>query len=251
VTTLLSVDTTAAILSSSETNPLQVVARSKKQAAHKKETLYRLAAGVTTFTVKDPDPQAVDNGRVLGVRIEVCSNGRFLRPYYILLNRPYTDSQRLRVHRHTVPPCIPLAALAKKYLPTPQAGMSADTSKHGLKEQSFMRFVRSLRKEIMSYHNRASAITGLRKEFGLDEKHGKGKGRERLVEEINAADAEAKQVTIEWVDGKTGRLILGDAGQVEKCVVMGPQGRERAVERAILEHGKLEGLRESLVSIEP
>jgi Cenp-O kinetochore centromere component len=39
------------------------------------ERLYRIGAGATMFEVKDPDPYAVDNGRVLGVRIEICSAG--------------------------------------------------------------------------------------------------------------------------------------------------------------------------------
>jgi central kinetochore subunit Mal2/MCM21 len=45
---------------------------------------------------------------------------------------------------------------------------------------------------------------------------------------------EAKQVRIEWVDGRIGRCVVGDAGLLEKCVVIGEHGRDREVERMVL-----------------
>lgn len=54
------------------------------QARHEQRCLYRLGAGATMFEVDDPDPNAVDNGRVLGVRIEVSvggANSRTVIPY--------------------------------------------------------------------------------------------------------------------------------------------------------------------------
>lgn len=51
-----------------------------EQKRHDQQCLYRMGAGATMFEVKDPDPHAVDGGRVLGVRIEVCVGGR-IKPY--------------------------------------------------------------------------------------------------------------------------------------------------------------------------
>ncbi len=46
-----------------------------QQAKHNALQLHRMCAGVTTFRVRDPDPAAVDGGRVFGVRIEVFGGG--------------------------------------------------------------------------------------------------------------------------------------------------------------------------------
>jgi central kinetochore subunit Mal2/MCM21 len=132
-----------------------------------------------------------------------------------------------------VPPCIPLAALAAKYLPTSSAA-SEDVLK--ARKQDLPRFVRCLRREIASYHNRIASIAGLRKAFGLDVKKGKnkGKGRELIIRDISAADAEAKQIRFEWVDGRIGRAVVDGKGMIQKCVIIGEDGRDRAMERRIL-----------------
>jgi central kinetochore subunit Mal2/MCM21 len=218
-----------------DNNPLHqaVLDLSQKQLAHNQECLYRACTGITTFKVQDPDPFAVDKGKVLGIRIEAFTNGKFIRPYYVFLNKPYADSRIMRVHRHTVPPCIPLAALAAKYLPTPAAGLD-DVPK--VRNQDLPRFVRCLRREIASYHNRIAAIAGMRKAFGLDVKRGrnKGKGRELVIRDISAADAEAKQIRFEWVDGRIGRAVVDGKGEIQKCVIIGEDGRDRDMERRIL-----------------
>jgi len=98
----------------------------------------------------------------------------------------------------------------------------------------------------MGYHNRVQVIKNLRKEFKLDEKVGrKGKGRERVIADISAADAEAKQVRIEWVDGRIGRAVVGERGEVRKCVIIGEDGRDRENERRVL-RGGMEGIGERL-----
>jgi central kinetochore subunit Mal2/MCM21 len=206
-----------------------------KHLAQSKENLYRVCAGITTFRLQDPDPNSVDGGRVLGIRIDVSNAGRFARPYYVMLNKPFAGQELLRVHRHTVPPCIPLAALAARHLPVPK--LDSDSDEKGQVKQDLGRFVRALRRQIVAYQNRTATIKGLRREFKLDEereKGKKGKERERVIVDISAADAEAKQVRIEWVDGRVGRCVVGDSGNVEKCVVIGEQGRDWEVERRIL-----------------
>ena len=168
-----------------------------------------------------------------------------------MLNKPFTSDEGeerkglLRIHRHTIPPSIPLPALASRYLPSGK-GASAMGSGDGAKTQDLSRFTRALRREIIGYHNRVQIIKNLRKEFKLDEKVGrKGKGRERVIADISAADAEAKQVRIEWVDGRIGRAVVGDKGEVKKCVIIGEDGRDRENERRVL-RGGMEGIGERL-----
>lgn len=116
----------------------------------------------------------------------------------------------------------------------------------GAKKQDLNRFVRALRRDIVGYHNRLSVIKGLRREFKLDEKVSrKGKDRERVIADITAADAEAKQVRIEWVDGRIGRAVVDDKGEVKDCVVVGEDGRDREVERRVCAGG-MEGIGERL-----
>lgn len=81
-----------------------------------------------------------------------------------------------------------------------------------------------------------AVIAGLRKTFALDDKKGtdKGKGRELVFQDISAADAEARQIRLEWVDGKIGRVVIGDKGELKRCCVVGPRGRDRPLERMIM-----------------
>jgi central kinetochore subunit Mal2/MCM21 len=170
-----------------------------------------------------------------------------------MLNKPFSSDEGedrkglLRIHRHTIPPSIPLSALASKYLPCGKGASAIGSANgNGAKTQDLSRFTRALRREIMGYHNRVQVIKNLRKEFKLDEKVGrKGKGRERVIADISAADAEAKQVRIEWVDGRIGRAVVGERGEVRKCVIIGEDGRDRENERRVL-RGEMEGIGERL-----
>lgn len=213
--------------------------------------------------MRDPDPGAVDGGNVLGVRIEVVTRSKFARPYYVLLNRPYSgdgQSRRrfLRVHRHTVPPCVPLGGLAARYLPAPRrlgggGGGDGDGAARGEeRQQDLSRFVRCLRREILRYHNRVAVIADLRRAAGLDGKKrdaGELAGRSPLLG-ISAADAEAKQVRVDWKDGRSGRLVIGDDGDVVNLVVFGEQGRDREVARELLSGGsRLEDVARKLGSL--
>jgi len=116
----------------------------------------------------------------------------------------------------------------------------------GAKKQDLRRFVRALRREIVGYHNRVNVVKGLRREFRLDEKESrKGKGREKVLADISAADAEAKQLRIEWVDGRIGRVVVDERGEVVKCVIMGEDGRDRETEKRIV-GGGMDGIGERL-----
>jgi len=214
------------------------------QAAHNAQSLYRAVAGVTTFRARDPDPNAVDGGRLLGLRIEVVARARFLRPYYVLLNRPYAGAPALRVHRHTVPAPVPLAGLAARHLPAPAAGSSdpGPAGEAGAPRQDLSRFVHELRKEVARYHARLGSVADLRRAAGLEARTAKAKGKQRQtrpedVVHVAPADAEAKQVEFGWADGRTGRMVLGGDGIVQSLVVFGENGRDRASARTLLAEG--------------
>jgi central kinetochore subunit Mal2/MCM21 len=221
-----------------EPNPViggdeKLLARRDAQEAHDQLNLYRTIAGITTFKVRDPDPNAVDGGKVLGLRIEVMSKSRFLRPYYVMLNRPYPDSRLLRVHRHTVPPSIPLSGLAYRHLPPP-APLKDDTDPDAPETapQDLARFARELRREIVRYHNRAGAI-GAISQAAAAATVSDAEDDDDMVD-VRAADPQAKQVELGWADGRTGRIILDDDGKIERMVVYRSDVRDHETKNQML-----------------
>ncbi|CAN8100327.1 unnamed protein product [Discula destructiva] len=232
--------------------------RLEKQQAYAQQCAYRICAGITTFQVRDPDPNAVDGGTVLGLRIEVMTRARFVRPYFVFLNRPYANADRFwRVHRHTVPPCIPLNGLATRYLPPPRSSTSSadkmeKQQQQQQQEQNMPRFARTLRREIVRYHNRVAVVADLRKALGLDGKRKDAKERAEMcsIYSIQAADAETKHIRIDWKDGRSGRLVLGEDGEVSKMVVFGDRGLDREVTRELLSDGdRLEAVARRLAAV--
>ncbi|KAF9879330.1 cenp-O kinetochore centromere component [Colletotrichum karsti] len=203
----------------------KVAWRSKAQAAHDQQCLYRTCATITTFKIQDPDPNAVDRGNVLGIRIELMSNGAFKRPFYVMLNRPYKGSRHLRVHRHTVPAAIPLAALAARYLAPPKAPDAENQT-----TQDLSRFVRMLRREIIRYHNRVEVIRDLQKAAVAS----RGDRPEDAIVSIGAANTEATQISLEWADSKAGRLVMSEDGQIQKIIVLNGEGRDREFSRELI-----------------
>ncbi|KAI1456837.1 Cenp-O kinetochore centromere component-domain-containing protein [Annulohypoxylon moriforme] len=219
------------------TNPRaqELLAKADEQAAHKQQCLYRACASVTTFKVRDPDPNAVDGGSVLGLRFEIMYKARFLRPYYVMLNRPYPNSRYLRIHRHTVPQCIPLTGLSARYLPPPTTKGNTnnnDDDDNAPKKQDLTTFVRALRRELVRYHNRTAIIGDLRSEAGLEKKP--RKEVEVPIVDISAADVQAKQIRVEWEDGRSGRLVISDDGDIVKMVAQGENGQDREAVRQLL-----------------
>ncbi|KAK8024187.1 Cenp-O kinetochore centromere component-domain-containing protein [Apiospora rasikravindrae] len=218
----------------------ELLKKSDEQVAHQQQCLYRSCASITALKIRDPDPNAVDGGNVLGLRFEVMSKARFVRPYYVMLNRPYPNSRHLRVHRHTVPPCVPLAGLAARHLPAPKPkggeanGDDDDDEPH--QEQDLPRFARALRRELVRYQNRIGIVGDLHK--AVEQKN--SQASEVLdddtvkIQNISPADAEAKQISVEWSDGKAGRLIIDDDGKIVKMAVQGEQGRDRGAARDLI-----------------
>ncbi|KAI0437340.1 cenp-O kinetochore centromere component [Xylaria telfairii] len=211
-----------------------LLARFKEQGAHKQRCLYRACASITTFKVNDPDPRAVDGGNILGLRFEIMSKAKFVRPYYVMLNRPEADRRHLRVHRHTVPQCIPLSGLVARHLPPPGAKDDNDDDDDAPKRQDLSRFARALRRELVRYHNRAAIIGDLKRAAGLSSKKASDHESEAGITDISAADAEAKQISLQWRDGRSGRLVMNEDGEVVNMVVQGGNGQDRETVRQFL-----------------
>ncbi|KAH7405744.1 Cenp-O kinetochore centromere component-domain-containing protein [Phaeosphaeria sp. MPI-PUGE-AT-0046c] len=214
----------------------------EKQLKRNLENVYRACAGVTAYKVKDPDPNAINNGNVLGVSIDVAIGGRFVETYHVLLNWRSKDGARLlKIHKHTIPPCIPLQQLVNKWLPT--SGKDADVDP----EQDLVSFGRLLRKELVSWHMRLNAVEELKKEAGLKGQRSKaandseiettGKILNAFVSDDESSsdaeedvedgpvrildiecDAAVRQITITWTDRRMAVMNTTKDGRIEKAV---------------------------------
>ncbi|KAJ5967878.1 hypothetical protein N7501_004126 [Penicillium viridicatum] len=251
-------------------DPLATISPLVRSAgAHTSSNHHRIAFGATAFPFKDPSPTA-NAAPLLGVRIDVCArNGRFAKPYYILLQHkrsragPGSGSTKvLKVHRHTVPGFISIAKLESVYLP--RRGVSRDNgdgdgegssgededpepepakrwkkSGSSTRRQDLRGFVRELRRELVAWHMRVDAIDFLREKLGLVGEGGKSlpfdisPDRDTGIISLAAAAVEARYVRVEWVDGRVGRFKLSNVGVVERAVVIGDEGRDKKVEDAM------------------
>ncbi|PTB70339.1 hypothetical protein BBK36DRAFT_1173933 [Trichoderma citrinoviride] len=237
-----------------ERDEQRLLARSRQQEAYNQQCLYRIAASVTAFKVRDPDPAAVDDGHVLGLRFEIMTRGQFLQPYYVMLNRPYPGNPKfLRVHRHTVPPAIPLPGLAARHLPAPKQQLEdeGDASSSSPPKQDLERFVKSLRREIMRYHNRLGVSADLRRSLGAHSSHSlmaaDGSLPPNTIVDVSIADTEAKQIRLTWADERNGRLVMDDDGRVVKFMVFGMEGRDWETTRQLGEsQGRVEDVAKML-----
>jgi central kinetochore subunit Mal2/MCM21 len=230
--------------------------RAAQQESHSQTNLYRAVSSITTFRAKDPDPKAVDDGTMLGVRIEVMRRGQFLRSYYVLLNRPYRNeasaesltveqSKWLRIHRHTVPPAVPIKSLEARYLP-PLRSTQGGSDESDLRRQDLSKFARMLRRYVARYHNRLAGIADLRRATGLSERRPDAQkpdaqksdenaqlfvdslGKEHVgwsgLTDISTADVEARQIQLEWADGRRGRITLEHGGKITNHRVYKAEG---------------------------
>ncbi|KAJ4358673.1 uncharacterized protein N0V89_003257 [Didymosphaeria variabile] len=253
-----------------ERNRRNAVKLVQKQSNRNLENIYRACAGVTAYKVKDPDPCAIDDGNVLGVRIEVSVGGRFVETYHVLFNRPNTAHKTmLKIHKHTIPPCIPLQPLANRWLPT------AKKSAEEPKEQNLVKFGRHLRKELVSWHLRLNTLEKLRKDAKVEDKPAgpdesniepavgtvlnafvsddeDSEEEDPLSEAVGPlristldADAAVREITITWSNGRVGIFKVTKDGEVDKAVVRTKEGAREAslVSKAL---GRIEGLLERL-----
>jgi central kinetochore subunit Mal2/MCM21 len=187
--------------------------------------------------------------------------------YHVLLSvRDKEGKKVLRVHKHTIPPCIPLQQLANKWLPASGKDEEVD------REQDLVRFGRLLRKELVSWHMRVNVVEVLRKEAGLAKptENAEDVGSADMGRVLNAfvsddeassdaeededededsaprihdieADVAVRQITITWSDRKTAVINITKDGRVEKAVCRTKDGSRDTVlgKRAI---GPMSGL---------
>ncbi|POS87917.1 hypothetical protein EPUL_000731 [Erysiphe pulchra] len=218
------------------------------QHEHNQTNLYRICATITSFTIQDPDPNAVNQGYLLALRFDISESGEFIRPYYVILNKPWNGEKNmmLSVYRHTLPPAIPLTTLAQKYLPSSKNQISVEVEATGeAPKQSLLNFSRALRRSIVAYHNRLSIINNLRTDFGLD-----GNDRketiydEEILLDLSATDSEIRNIRLEWTDGRVGKIVVDEDGEIKKCIVISEGNRDRATEKAL--YGGIQDLGENL-----
>jgi central kinetochore subunit Mal2/MCM21 len=213
-----------------------------QQSKRNLENIYRACAGVTSYKVKDPDPHALNEGNILGVSIDISLRGSFVETYHVLLSVKQKDDKRiLGIHKHTIPPCIPLQQLSDKWLPASGKDEENDP------EQDLIRFGRLLRKELVSWHLRVNAVQESREEAGLaqskqdseiegfastgkilnafvsddeassDVAEGEEEDGSARILEIEA-DAAVRQITIAWSDRRTAVMAITKDGRVERAV---------------------------------
>ncbi|KAI4611511.1 hypothetical protein J4E80_007732 [Alternaria sp. BMP 0032] len=224
-----------------------------RQSKRNLENIYRACAGVTAYKVKDPDPHALNDGNILGVSIDVALGGRFVETYHVLLSvKQKHDKRMMKIHKHTVPPCIPLQHLSDKWLPASGKDEENDP------EQDLVQFGRLLRKELVSWHLRVNAVEQLRKDAGLarprqdsedDSFTSNGKILNAFVSDDEAssdieqddadfgsarildieADAAIRQVTVVWSDRRTAVMAITKDGRVERAVCRTRDGARDAV----------------------
>jgi central kinetochore subunit Mal2/MCM21 len=214
----------------------------ERQSKRNLENIYRACAGVTAYKLKDPDPNAINNGNILGVSIDVSIGGKFIETYHVLLNwRERIGNRLLKIHKHTIPPCIPLQHLANKWLPTSWKDAEIDP------EQDLVRFGRLLRKELVSWHMRVKAVDDLKQEAGISslkprdandgevanagqtlnafvsddeassdvEEDGIEDGPVRILDIEN--DAAVREITITWSDRRVAVMTVTKDGRIEKA----------------------------------
>ncbi|KAL4800564.1 Cenp-O kinetochore centromere component-domain-containing protein [Aspergillus venezuelensis] len=241
-------------------------------ASHAQSNHHRIAFSTTTFPFKDPSP-TTDNedSNLLGVRIDVCiRNGRFTKPYYLLLRKVRAESEpgdriaktRLKIHRHTIPAFIPVERLSRIFLPeAPRVNSNEieQLKKPAPRKQNLQSFVREIRRQLVAWHTRVDAIHYLREQIGIVRKDGEaytddsedgpwdrdilsdigfdsGLGETRLVKNeygilsFSPTALEAVYVRVEWEDGRVGRFKISNSGLVERAVVIGDEGRDKALE---------------------
>lgn len=224
-----------------------------QQSKRNLENTYRACAGVTAYKVKDPDSCAANNGDILGISIEVPVNGSFVDTYHVLFTlSTYEDSKRLRIHKHTIPSCIPLQQLANKWLPQG----ATDTDRPKGTEQNLVKFGRALRRELVSWHMRLQSVQDLRKEAKLPDAQAEdvvggdvvsgGRVLNAFVSDDSSdaeeddvdgpvriidieTDASVRQVTVAWSDGRTAILVVTKDGRVEKAICRARGGNRDVV----------------------
>lgn len=165
-----------------------------------------------------------------------------MKPFYVFVVRvlPSEDGQTgedvWRVHKHTVPPAVPLGSLSRRFLPQPEgeggddSGIDVSVMPSEVK-QDLGAFVRGVRRELVGMVRRKEKLERL---DGLV----KGAGFERF----DIVDGVGREVEIE-IEDLVVRIGIDESGEVvEKVIVRelgieGLSGRRRELERVLMNDG--------------
>ncbi|PGH13272.1 hypothetical protein AJ80_06382 [Polytolypa hystricis UAMH7299] len=207
---------------------------------HAEANHHRIAFSTTSFPFKDPSPHA-ETPDLLGIRIDVCARGgEFVKPYYLLLRRAGKDKKSLRIYRHTIPVFIPLSELERRYLPiAPEDEHPESLKPSKVRKQDLRRLFRELRRELVAWHLRMDTVNWLREELELADGPAPDGDRSRTLLATNnqigivsvaPTAIEARYIRVEWEDGQFGRIKLSNRGHVERAIVIGDEGRDKATE---------------------
>ena len=201
----------------------------------------RTTCGITALRVQDPDPNAVNGGKVFGIRIDVFSvvKKQFLAPYHLFFHES-GETDTLRLHKHTIPVFVPLQSLLRRYMPVQD--LETEEGDHSTARQDLPLFLRTLRRELVSHAKRLDVVEKLRSTCV-------GKGRpSHKITAVTMCDPGAREVELEWEDGAVAKLKIRLDGSVERTIVRSKEGtgagrRKRRLERVILgEGGHVSGL---------
>ncbi|KAB8236973.1 uncharacterized protein BDW43DRAFT_307986 [Aspergillus alliaceus] len=237
---------------------------------HAETNNHRVAFSATTFPFKDPSPYS-ENPNLLGVRIDICSrNGRFTKPYYVLLKRVRGEGKRLQVHQHTIPAFISVEKLEQAFLPLPSAREEEEAEatlkpwKRSASKQDLTRFVHELRRQLATWHLRMDAVNFLRERLGVQRRTAEPyndnddgvwtrdilsdtqeevrlEANELGIVSISPTALDTTYVRVEWQNGRVGRFKISNTGFVERAVVIGDNGRDKLLEGVLTGgNGKVE-----------
>ncbi|OOF90867.1 hypothetical protein ASPCADRAFT_400583 [Aspergillus carbonarius ITEM 5010] len=149
----------------------------QSSATHAETNHHRIAFSTTTFPFTDPSPNA-EITNLLGVRIDICGReGRYTKPYYVLLRRVQGEKKEVKVHRHTVPSVVDMGRVERVYLPVEtrtEGEGEGDEGEEQLKpwkrksrKQDLKGFVREVRRQLVVWHLRCDAVRYLREQLGV------------------------------------------------------------------------------------
>ncbi|PKY07876.1 hypothetical protein P168DRAFT_314014 [Aspergillus campestris IBT 28561] len=245
--------------------------------AHTHTNHHRIAFSATAFPFQDPNPSITtskSSRNLLGIRLDICArNGRFPKPHYILLRHVPSKGEGkrlLRIHRHTIPPFIPLDQLERVYLASSfTARLDHDAPvKHAPPARQDLRgLVREVRAQLVAWQLRLDAIAMLREQIGTVRRdapeYGDGDsdaqgmwerdvwceddgamtrlvGNKLGIVALSPTARDATYVRMAWADGRVGRFKISSRGMIDRAVVIGDQGRDKAMECVLT--GRVEGL---------
>jgi central kinetochore subunit Mal2/MCM21 len=207
---------------------------------HCQTNIHRLAYGVTTFPFVDPAPNT-SNRPLLGIRFDIHRRGGLYGPaYYVFCKRAAHDAQELTLFKHTLPAFIPVDRYRERFLPLADEGYGSEDSVHDIAvRQDIEAFVGRIRSDLVGWHLRQDAIAAARRKLGLDAESATqdDNGTHDIIS-FEAETPDANYIRLTWLDGRFGRLRLGNSLHIEKAVVFaevnGQQQRDDETESAIM-----------------